>query len=67
MNNQLKILIHSQYYPPEFGAPQSRLSELSQELKRIGFKVSVLTAFPNYPTGKAFQGYSGFYRKEILD
>jgi glycosyltransferase involved in cell wall biosynthesis len=60
----MRILIHSQYFPPEIGAPQSRLSELAIELEKMGFCVSVLTAFPNYPTGKIFPGYSGFFRNE---
>ncbi len=60
-------MFHTQYYPPEIGAPQSRLSELAQELAMIGFEVSVLTAMPNYPTGKTFPGYKGLFRKENLE
>lgn len=63
----MKLLILTQYYPPEIGAPQSRLSELAQELAKIGFCVSVLTAMPNYPTGKTFPGYAGLFRKETLE
>lgn len=62
----MKLLILTQYYPPEIGAPQSRLSELAQELAKTGFSVSVLTAMPNYPTGKMFPGYEGLFRKETL-
>lgn len=61
------VLIHTQYYPPEIGAPQSRLSDLAFELTRLGFQVTVLTAMPNYPTGKVFSGYGGCYRKENID
>ncbi len=60
----MRFLIHTQYYPPEIGAPQSRLSELAQELRKHGFSVSILTAMPSYPTGKIFSGYSGIFRKE---
>jgi len=65
--NKTHVLIHTQYYPPEIGAPQSRLSDLAFELNRLGFQVTVLTAMPNYPTGKIFPGYGGWLRKEKLD
>ncbi len=53
----MKILILSQYFPPEMGAPQTRLYELAQRIKQAGHQVLVLTAMPNYPTGKVFDGY----------
>jgi len=61
------ILIHTQYYPPEIGAPQARLSELAIGLRKRGFKVKVLTAMPNYPKGRLFDGYGGLRLKEILN
>lgn len=64
---RIRILLHTQYYPPEIGAPQSRLSDLAFELNRLGFQVTVLTAMPNYPTGKIIAGYGGWYRKETID
>lgn len=39
------------------GAPQVRLSELGERLVDAGWEVEVLTALPNYPTGKIFSGY----------
>src|ERR1043166_1316754 len=57
-----KWLILTQYYPPEVGAPQIRLSSLAKELKQNGFEVEVLTAMPNYPAGKLFPGYEGRMR-----
>ncbi len=63
----MKILIHTQYYPPEMGAPQARLSDLARRLKNFGHEVSILTAFPNYPSGKIFAGYSGYYKEETID
>lgn len=63
MNNHIRLLILTQYFPPEIGAPQSRLSELAQELTKYGFNVSVLTAMPNYPSGKIHPGYGGFFKK----
>jgi glycosyltransferase involved in cell wall biosynthesis len=49
------------------GAPQARLSELAQGLLRHGYRVTILTAMPNYPQGKVFPGYGGFFRQEELD
>jgi len=65
--NKLRILLHTQYYPPEIGAPQNRLADLAQVLMERGFIVSVLTAFPNYPIGKLYPGYKGVFRKEHLN
>lgn len=48
----------TQYYPPERGAAQVRLAALARELHRRGNRVEVLTAIPNYPTGKLFDGWS---------
>ncbi len=63
----LIILFHTQYYPPEIGAPQTRLHELAVRLARYGFDVTVLTAMPNYPLGKIYAGYGGFFREEVID
>jgi glycosyltransferase involved in cell wall biosynthesis len=53
----VKLLILTQYFPPEVGAPQNRLFELALRLKRNGVDVSVLTAMPNYPKMEIFEGY----------
>lgn len=45
----MKLLILTQYFPPEVGAPQNRLFELALRLKKKGIDVEVLTAMPNYP------------------
>jgi colanic acid biosynthesis glycosyl transferase WcaI len=47
----VKILYVSQYFPPEMGAPAARASELAQHWAQAGHEVSVLTGFPNHPTG----------------
>jgi colanic acid biosynthesis glycosyl transferase WcaI len=47
----VKILYVSQYFPPEMGAPAARASELSRHWARMGHDVTVLTGFPNHPTG----------------
>lgn len=64
----LKLLILSQYYPPETGAPQNRLHALAQRLKANGVDVDVLTAMPNYPKMEIFEGYAGkSYVREMID
>jgi glycosyltransferase involved in cell wall biosynthesis len=55
----VKLLILTQYFPPEVGAPQNRLFELAVRLKKSGIDVSVLTAMPNYPQMKIYDGYEG--------
>ena len=47
----MKILYISQYFSPEMGAPAARASELSRHWVRMGHDVTVLTGFPNHPTG----------------
>jgi glycosyltransferase involved in cell wall biosynthesis len=47
----VKILYVSQYFPPEMGAPSARASELAHHWSCAGHEVSVLTGFPNHPTG----------------
>ena len=51
------ILIISHYYPPEVGAPQARLSEMAKYWKKSGYKITVLTCFPNHPDGIIKKGY----------
>lgn len=59
MSTPLRLLILTQYFPPETGAPQARLSEMALLLKEKGVEVEILTAMPNYPAGKIFDGYQG--------
>jgi len=62
----MRILILTQYFPPEIGGPQTRLQSFAIELKALGHEVEVVTALPNYPRGKFFPGYEGcFYRREV--
>ena len=55
----VRFLFLTQYYPPEIGAPQTHLEAILRSLRRHGHDVEVVTALPNYPTGKLFSGYSG--------
>jgi colanic acid biosynthesis glycosyl transferase WcaI len=60
----MRIGVLTQYYPPETGAPQARLSHLAEAFARQGHEVVVLTAMPNYPRGRVFEGYGGVFRRE---
>lgn len=60
----MNLTILTQYYPPEIGAPQARLSELAQRITAHGHRVSILTAMPNYPKGKIYEGYGGIIKRE---
>ena len=60
----MHLTLLTQYFPPEIGAPQARLSELASHFVRNGHSVTVLTAMPNYPTGKIHHGYGGILRRE---
>ncbi len=63
----MKIAFLTQYYPPEIGAPQGRLSALAAAFQREGHSVTVLTAQPNYPSGRIHAGYGGLLRREVRD
>lgn len=52
-----RLCILTQYFPPEMGAAQGRLSELGERLLDRGWEIEALTALPNYPTGRVFPGY----------
>ncbi|MBN1344437.1 MAG: glycosyltransferase family 4 protein [Phycisphaerae bacterium] len=55
----MKILILSQYFPPEFGACAARNSEHAALWAQAGHDVEVCTGFPNYPSGIIPEIYRG--------
>jgi len=66
--NKLRILYLSQYFPPEMGAPSARVYELSRRWAARGARVTVLTGFPNHPTGIIPKEYRGYrYLEEEKD
>jgi glycosyltransferase involved in cell wall biosynthesis len=61
----MKILYVSQYFPPEMGAPAARAAELSQHWAATGHDVTVLTGFPNHPTGVIPPEYRDKFRRLV--
>jgi colanic acid biosynthesis glycosyl transferase WcaI len=61
----MKILYISQYFPPEMGAPAARAAELSKHWAAAGHQVTVLTGFPNHPTGVVPLEYRTQFRRLI--
>lgn len=64
----MRFLILTQYYPPEIGAAQARLSAFARELTRAGHDVEVVTALPNYPSGNLHErDRRRLGRREVID
>src|SRR6202140_3781066 len=61
----MKILYVSQYFPPEMGAPAARAVELSRHWAAAGHEVTVLTGFPNHPTGEVPAEYRDKFRRLV--
>lgn len=53
----MRILVVTQYFPPEVGAPQVRLAGMTSALRKLGVEVEVVAALPNYPKGEIFDDY----------
>src|SRR5579875_306568 len=53
------ILFVTPYYPPEKTPPAIRISEMAQQLVMKGHRVTILTTFPNFPSGVVPPEYGG--------
>ena len=53
----MHVLVVSQFYHPEMGAPAARFGDLGQQLVQAGHRVTVLTSFPNFPQGRVYPGF----------
>jgi colanic acid biosynthesis glycosyl transferase WcaI len=51
------IYIVTQWFPPEHAPIGHMLLELAQSLSKQGWKLTVITGFPNHPRGIVFDGY----------
>lgn len=63
----MRILYISQYFPPEAGATQTRAFEMARNWVQLGHQVTILTEFPNHPSGIIPVEYKGkfFERAEL--
>jgi glycosyltransferase involved in cell wall biosynthesis len=55
----VRFLILTQYFAPEIGASQVRLSYLCRELAAAGHKVEIVTAMPHHHADRIFPEYRG--------
>ena len=56
---RLRIVLLSQYFPPEVGATQSRMQSFAEYLAARGHQVTVICEFPNHPQGVIPKSYRG--------
>ncbi len=63
----MHVMISAQYFWPESVGAGVWLHQLATDLVSKGHRVTMLTAFPNYPEGRVFDGYRGrlFMREEV--
>ncbi|RIL04488.1 MAG: glycosyltransferase WbuB [Proteobacteria bacterium] len=55
----LDILVVSQFFAPEMGAPAARFHDFGKLLIERGHRITVLTGFPNSPSGVVPAAYRG--------
>lgn len=56
-NRRRRIILLTHYFPPEVGAPQTRLLATAAGLAALGHEVRVVTGPPHYPTGSVRPGH----------
>jgi hypothetical protein len=64
----MRILVLCQYYAPEEVGASIWVTEMAEDLVRLGHEVTVATAFPNYPKRQVFDAYKGKkFQREMLN
>ena len=53
----MKILFLTDNFPPESNAPATRTYEHCTKWVSLGYDVTVITCFPNFPKGQVYSGY----------
>jgi glycosyltransferase involved in cell wall biosynthesis len=55
----MRVLMFSQYYPPEVGATQNRMHAFARYFADAGHDVTVIAHVPNHPKGVIFDEFTG--------
>ncbi len=64
----MHVLIITQYFHPEVGAPIARFMDLGRHLVARGHRVTISTGVPNFPSGIVPPDYRGLiYRRETIE
>ncbi|HWG56021.1 MAG TPA: glycosyltransferase [Gaiellaceae bacterium] len=64
--DRLRVILLSQYFPPEVGATQSRMQSFAEHLADRGHRVCVICEFPNHPHGVIPPEYKGMLVEDDL-
>jgi glycosyltransferase involved in cell wall biosynthesis len=68
MAEGLHILVVSQFFSPEMAAPAARFHDLGRLLLERGHRMTVVTGFPNFPSGRVSAEYRGrAWQREVID
>lgn len=63
----MHIVYLCHYFYPEIGAPSVRVLETAAQWVKLGHQVTVVTCFPNHPTGVIPENYRGrFFMREMV-
>ena len=62
----MRILLFSQFFPPEIGATQTRMHAFAAGLAARGHDVEVICEIPNHPQGIVHPDYGGRLRQRGL-
>jgi glycosyltransferase involved in cell wall biosynthesis len=57
----MRVLIASQYFPPEIHGPSARLGAFAGGLAELGHEVEVVCEVPSHPGGIVAPGYGGHF------
>lgn len=64
----MKVTFLCQYFPPEMGAPAARTYEHARYWVENGHEVTVITGFPNHPTGVIHPNYrNNWVKRETVE
>ena len=62
------IILVTQWFPPEHAPIGHMILELAKGLANTGWDVTVVTGFPNHPSGVIFDGYrKAWFKEEWID